>query len=69
VGTARLDGNPSASVTVSLAIESDGHVSSASATGDDAAVARSIENQTRGWVFPGAPSSTTVTIPFKFVRL
>ncbi len=59
---------PSANVTVSLTIGADGSAQGVSASGDDAAVAKCIENDVRGWHFPAMGCSQPTSIPFHFVR-
>lgn len=59
------DNKPSANVSVSVTVAADGHVSSASASGDDPAVAKCVENHVRGWKFDGGGQAV---IPFHFVR-
>lgn len=56
---------PSANVQVSVTVGGDGHVTSASATGDDPGVAKCVENHVRGWKFDGTGQTV---IPFHFVR-
>lgn len=56
------------SVQAQLAIGTDGRVVHASATGTDPAITKCIEGQVKMWVFPPPSSTTTVNIPFKFVR-
>lgn len=58
----------SANVTVAVTVAPNGSVSNANATGDDPVVAKCIENQVRGWSFPAPGSTTTVNVPFHFVR-
>jgi hypothetical protein len=58
----------STSVVVRLSIGTNGHVESSSTSGDDPAIAKCIELQIRGWVFPPPTQATTVNIPFKFIR-
>jgi predicted Zn finger-like uncharacterized protein len=64
--------NPSnrlaSNVAVSLTVDPDGSVGGVSATGDDAAIAKCIENEVRGWHFPGMGCSQRMNIPFHFVR-
>jgi predicted Zn finger-like uncharacterized protein len=55
-------------VRVHLSIAASGHVQSASADGNDQIVTKCIENNVRGWVFPPSSGSTTVDIPFHFLR-
>jgi len=59
------DNKPSANINVSVTVGGDGHVSSASASGDDPAVAKCVENHVRGWKFDGGGQAV---IPFHFVR-
>jgi hypothetical protein len=58
----------SVSVTVNGTVGGDGHVQSASASGNDPAVAKCIENAVRSWKFPATGGTSTFSIPFKFVR-
>jgi predicted Zn finger-like uncharacterized protein len=58
----------SANVNVAVTVAPNGQVSGATATGDDPVIAKCIENQVRGWSFPAPGSTTTVNIPFHFVR-
>ena len=58
----------SVNVTVTANVAPNGAVSSTSSSGDDPVVAKCIENQVRTWQFPAPGSSTTINIPFKFVR-
>lgn len=58
----------SANVTVAVTVAPNGSVSNANATGDDPVVAKCIENQVRTWSFPAPGSTTTVNVPFHFVR-
>lgn len=58
----------SVNVTVTANVAPNGSVSSTSSSGDDPVVAKCIENQVRTWQFPAPGSSTTINIPFKFVR-
>jgi predicted Zn finger-like uncharacterized protein len=64
--------NPSnrlaSNVAVTLTVDPDGSVQGVSATGDDAAIAKCIENEVRGWHFPGMGCSQRMNIPFHFVR-
>ncbi len=55
-------------VRVHLSIAATGNVQSASADGNDPMVAKCIENSVRGWQFPVSSGSTTVDIPFHFLR-
>jgi predicted Zn finger-like uncharacterized protein len=58
----------SVNVTVTANVAPNGSVASTSSSGDDPVVAKCIENQVRAWQFPAPGSSTTINIPFKFVR-
>jgi predicted Zn finger-like uncharacterized protein len=62
------DQKSSVNVTVSATVAPDGSVSGTSSNGDDPVVAKCIESQVRGWRFSAPGSTTTVNIPFKFVR-
>jgi predicted Zn finger-like uncharacterized protein len=55
-------------VRVHLNIAASGGVRSASAEGNDPIVTKCIENNVRGWQFPVSSGSTTVDIPFHFLR-
>ncbi|HEY1960047.1 MAG TPA: GYF domain-containing protein [Polyangiaceae bacterium] len=55
-------------VRVHLTIAATGNVTSASADGNDPIVAKCIENSVHGWTFPVSSGSTTVDIPFHFLR-
>ncbi len=55
-------------VSVSLTIGPDGTPQGTTATGDDPAVAKCIENDVRGWHFPAMGCSQKIAVPFKFVR-
>jgi predicted Zn finger-like uncharacterized protein len=55
-------------VNVGLTVAGDGSAQNVVATGDDASVAKCIENDVRGWHFPATGSSQKIAIPFKFVR-
>ncbi len=59
---------PSVNVNAKVGVTSSGQVSSVDASGNDPVVAKCIENQVKGWHFPASGESTTVNIPFKFVR-
>jgi hypothetical protein len=61
-------GQPSANVTVSATVAPDGSVSNTSSSGDDPVVGKCIESQVRTWRFNAPGATTTVNIPFKFVR-
>jgi outer membrane biosynthesis protein TonB len=62
------DQKSSVNVTVSATVAPDGSVSGTSSSGDDPVVAKCIESQVRTWRFNAPGSTTTVNIPFKFVR-
>jgi predicted Zn finger-like uncharacterized protein len=62
------DQKSSVNVTVSATVAPDGSVSGTSSSGDDPVVAKCIESQVRSWKFNAPGSTTTVNIPFKFVR-
>ena len=64
----RTDDPATANVSVALTVGPDGHVSSATASGDNPLVAKCIERQISAWTFPPPPHDTTLNIPFKFVR-
>jgi predicted Zn finger-like uncharacterized protein len=59
------ENKPSANVQVSVTVAGNGSVTSASASGDDPAVAKCVENHVRGWHFDGGGQTV---IPFHFVR-
>jgi hypothetical protein len=64
--------NPSnrlaSNVAVTLTVDPDGSVQGVSATGDDPAIAKCIENEVGRWHFPGMGCSQRMNIPFHFVR-
>jgi len=62
------DQKSSVNVTVTATVAPDGSVSGTSSSGDDPVVAKCIESQVRTWRFNAPGSTTTVNIPFKFVR-
>ena len=62
------DQKSSVNVTITATVAPNGSVSSTSSSGDDPVVAKCIENQVRTWQFPAPGSSTTINVPFKFVR-
>lgn len=62
------DQKSSVNVTVSATVGPDGSVTNTSSSGDDPQVAKCIENNVRGWKFGASGSTTTINIPFKFVR-
>ncbi len=55
-------------VKVHLIIAATGNVQSASAEGNDPVVSKCIETSVRNWQFPVSSGSTTVDIPFHFLR-
>jgi predicted Zn finger-like uncharacterized protein len=59
---------PTVNVTVSMTIGSDGSPQGVSASGDEASVAKCIENDVRGWHFPAMGCSQKTGFSFKFVR-
>jgi predicted Zn finger-like uncharacterized protein len=62
------DQKSSAKVTVAITVGPNGHVDNAAATGDDPVITKCIEGQVRTWQFPATGSTTTVNVPFVFVR-
>lgn len=62
------DQKSSVNVTVTATVGPDGSVTNTSSSGDDPVVGKCIENQVRSWRFNAPGSSTTIHIPFKFVR-
>jgi predicted Zn finger-like uncharacterized protein len=62
------DQKSSVNVMVTANVAPNGTVAGTSSSGDDPVVAKCIENQVRTWTFPAPGSSTTINIPFKFVR-
>jgi predicted Zn finger-like uncharacterized protein len=59
---------PAVNVTVSLTVAADGSAQNVSSVGDDASVAKCIENDVRNWRFPASGAPQKIAIPFKFVR-
>jgi hypothetical protein len=55
-------------VRVHLVIAGTGNVQTASAEGNDPIVSKCIENSVQHWQFPVSSGSTTVDIPFHFLR-
>ncbi len=55
-------------ITVEAKVSGSGSVSSATATGNDPTIGKCIEGAVRSWQFPPTGGTTTVNIPFKFVR-
>ena len=62
------DQKSSVNVLVSAQVGPAGNVVGTSSSGDDPVVAKCIEQQVKGWMFSAPGSTTTVNIPFKFVR-
>jgi predicted Zn finger-like uncharacterized protein len=58
----------SANITVAITVGGSGAVQNASASGNEPAVAKCIESAVKGWQFPPTGGTTTVNIPFHFVR-
>jgi predicted Zn finger-like uncharacterized protein len=58
----------SVAVNTTINVNGAGQVSSVNADGNDPAVAKCIENSIRSWQFPATGGTSTVKIPFKFVR-
>ena len=58
----------SVNVNVTANVAGNGNVSSATATGNDPVIAKCIEGAVRTWTFPATGGTTTVNIPFTFVR-
>jgi predicted Zn finger-like uncharacterized protein len=59
---------PSVNVSVSMTIGADGSAQGVSASGDEASVAKCIENDVRGWHFPAMGCAQKTAFSFKFVR-
>ncbi len=62
------DQKSSANVQVSVTVAPSGSVQSATATGDDPVIGKCIENAVKTWTFPAPGNTTTINIPFHFVR-
>jgi predicted Zn finger-like uncharacterized protein len=62
------DQKASVNVLVTATVAPDGSVAGTSSSGDDPVVGKCIESQVRSWKFNAPGSTTTVNIPFKFVR-
>ncbi|WP_394837878.1 zinc-ribbon domain-containing protein [Pendulispora rubella] len=58
----------SVNVGVRIVVNGQGQVTSANADGNDPAIAKCIETSVRSWTFPATGGTSTVNIPFKFVR-
>ena len=59
---------PVVNVTAHVQVGPTGTVQSVDSDGNDPMVAKCIENSIRGWQFPPTGSSSTVNIPFHFLR-
>ncbi len=59
---------PTVNVSVSLTVGPDGSAQSVSTSGDEASVAKCIENDVRAWHFPAMGCSQKTGFSFKFVR-
>jgi predicted Zn finger-like uncharacterized protein len=55
-------------VDVTVTVAPNGNVSGAQASGNDPVVAKCIENQVRNWHFSPPGETTTIKIPFKFLK-
>jgi hypothetical protein len=55
-------------VTVQVQIGGNGAVQSATGSGSDPMIVKCIEGAVRSWQFPASGGTTTVNIPFKFLR-
>lgn len=55
-------------VSATITIAPNGQVQNVSTAGDDPVISKCIEQQLRGWQFPAPGESTTVQVPFVFVR-
>ncbi len=55
-------------VDVTVTVAPNGNVSNAQASGNDPLVAKCIENQVRNWRFAAPGETTTIKIPFKFIK-
>jgi hypothetical protein len=53
---------------VTATVAPNGQVVGTSSSGDDPAVGKCIENQVRSWSFPAPGQTTTLNLPFHFVR-
>ncbi len=62
------DQKSSVNVMISAQVGPSGNVVGTSSSGDDPVVAKCIESQVKSWMFSAPGSTTTVNIPFKFVR-
>jgi predicted Zn finger-like uncharacterized protein len=58
----------SVKIDAKVTVAANGSVQSVDANGNEPAVAKCIESQVRNWHFPASNGSTTVNIPFVFVR-
>jgi hypothetical protein len=59
---------PTVNVAVSLTVGPDGSAQNVSTSGDEASVAKCIENDVRSWHFPAMGCSQKTGFSFKFVR-
>jgi predicted Zn finger-like uncharacterized protein len=59
---------PTVNVSVALTVGPDGSAQNVSTSGDEASVAKCIENDVRGWRFPAMGCSQKTGFSFKFVR-
>jgi hypothetical protein len=62
------DSKSSVNVMITAQVGPAGNVVGTSSSGDDPVVAKCIESQVKTWMFSAPGSTTTVNIPFKFVR-
>jgi hypothetical protein len=62
------DQKTSANVQVAVTVAPNGSVQDANATGDDPQISNCIAREVKTWSFPPPGSTTTVNIPFHFVR-
>jgi hypothetical protein len=62
------DQKTSANVQVAVTVAPNGSVQDANATGDDPQITNCIAREVKTWSFPAPGSTTTVNIPFHFVR-
>ncbi|MBK6695535.1 MAG: zinc-ribbon domain-containing protein [Myxococcales bacterium] len=58
----------SVNINAEVTVASTGQVQNVRADGNEPTVAKCIENQVHNWKFPASSGTTTVNIPFKFVR-
>ena len=55
-------------VSVTADVAPDGNVATTSSSGDHPVIAKCVESQVKTWRFPAAGATTTLNLPFKFVR-